>query len=155
MNIHDFQNYLIYDDGKVFSKNTNKLLRPFKDNGGYHCIDLCKDGKRKTHRIHRLIAIHFIPNPDNLPQVDHINRDKSYNTVQNLRWSSPVDNCNNKGKYKTNTSGHIGISYQKKDKLWTYKKTYHNKKVRKYFKTKTEALCYKYIILLKIKSGIF
>ena len=155
MNIHDFPNYLIFDDGKVFSKNSNKFLKPGKGRGGYHYVILYKDGNAKTVRIHRLIAIHYIPNPDNLPEVDHINRDKSYNTVQNLRWSSPVDNCNNKGKCKNNNSGHIGILYLKRDNVWRYEKVFHKKRIIKSFKTKTEALCYKYIILLKIKSGIF
>jgi hypothetical protein len=155
MNIHDFPNYLIFDDGKVFSKNSNKFLKPGKGRGGYHYVILYKDGNAKTVRIHRLIAIHYIPNPDNLPEVDHINRDKSYNTVQNLRWSSRIDNNNNKGMFKTNTSGHIGISYHKTRNRWKYEKSYHNKRIQIYFKTKTQALCYKYIILLKIKSGIF
>ena len=155
MNIHDFPNYLIYDDGKVFSKKRNKFLKPGKDRGGYHLIDLCKDGKRKHLLIHRLVAIHYIPNPDNLREVDHINRNRIDNRICNLRWSSPVDNMNNVGKFKTNTSGHKCISYNVRDNLWVYQKTYHKKTIQKYFKSKTEALCYKYIILLKIKSGIF
>jgi hypothetical protein len=155
MNIQGYPNYLIYDDGLVFSEKSNRFLKYCKNQYGYHMIILCKNGKQKCLYIHRLVATHYIPNPDNLPEIDHINIDKSDNRVQNLRWISHLDNCNNRGNRNDNTSGHKGLSYQKTRNTWKYEKTYHKKTIYKSFKTKTEALCYKYIILLKIKAGIF
>ena len=155
MNIHDFPNYLIYDDGKVFSKYTNKFLKHSIQKDGYHSLSLRKDGTRTNFLVHRLVGIHYLPNPDNLPEIDHINRARSDNRVQNLRWSSHLDNMNNTGKRNDNKTGHIGISYHRLSNRWEYSKMYHKKSIGKRFKTKAEALCYKYIILLKIKSGIF
>lgn len=64
-------------------------------NGGYECVGLIKDGKRNRHRVHRLVADAFIPNPNNFPMVDHINRNKSDNRVENLRWCDGLTNRRN------------------------------------------------------------
>lgn len=65
--------------------------------GGYYQITLWK-GKHngKTYLIHRLVAQHFIPNPDNLPQVNHIDHDRSNNRVDNLEWCTAKYNSNHK-----------------------------------------------------------
>ena len=60
----------------------------------------CKlNGKRYKH--HRLVALQFIPNPENKREVDHINRIRNDNHISNLRWVTPAENCQNKGCYKT------------------------------------------------------
>lgn len=64
-------------------------------NGGYKCVGLMKDGKRNRYRVHRLVAEAFIPNPNNLPMIDHINRNKSDNRVENLRWCDGLTNRRN------------------------------------------------------------
>lgn len=61
--------------------------------GGYMTVILYKYNKGKKEFVHRLVAMAFIPNPDNLPQVDHINTDKLDNTVENLRWVTAKQNC--------------------------------------------------------------
>jgi hypothetical protein len=155
MNIHDFPNYLIFDDGKVFSKYKNDYMTHRINKAGYHHISLSNNGKEKNFYIHRLVAIHYLPNPNNLPEIDHINRDKSDNRVQNLRWSSKIENAQNKGMFKNNKTGHKGITFVNSTNRWKYQKNYRGYSKQRSFKTKTEALCYKYIILLKIKSGIF
>lgn len=53
---------------------------------GYDAVDLRKDGKCRTRTIHRLVALAFIPNPDGLPEVNHIDEDKTNNNVENLEW---------------------------------------------------------------------
>lgn len=53
---------------------------------GYVVIKLCKDGKEKLLKVHRLVAKAFIPNPLNLPHINHINEDKTDNRVSNLEW---------------------------------------------------------------------
>ena len=53
---------------------------------------LCKDGTQKTFKVHRLVAKAFIPNPDNKPECDHLDKDKTNNCVSNLRWVSTEEN---------------------------------------------------------------
>jgi hypothetical protein len=71
------------------------MLVPRKTNRGYYVINLSKNGKFKNYPIHRLVAETFIDNSDNLPCVDHINGDKTLNTVDNLRWCTYEENSNN------------------------------------------------------------
>lgn len=61
-------------------------------NGDYLSVSLYSGNKRKMFQVHRLIANTFIPNPNNLEQVDHINRDKKDNRVENLRWVTQSEN---------------------------------------------------------------
>lgn len=62
------------------------MLKPSIDKNGYLCIGLNKNAKRKTCKIHRLVAAAFIPNIDNLPEVNHKDEDKTNNFVENLEW---------------------------------------------------------------------
>ena len=87
-----FPNYTITDDGKVFCLNYHregykKELKP-GIRRGYNKITLCKDGKEKNISIHRLVALAFIPNPDNLPIINHKDENPSNNMVGNLEWCS-------------------------------------------------------------------
>ena len=59
---------------------------------GYYSINLCKNGKYKHIRIHRLVAEAFLPNPDNLPEVNHKDEDKMNNSVKNLEWCTHAQN---------------------------------------------------------------
>lgn len=73
--------------GKYLVKG--QLLSPVKEKDtGYLTVRLCKNCVVKKHYIHRLMAELFIPNPDNLPTVDHINRIRDDNKISNLRWAS-------------------------------------------------------------------
>ena len=63
--------------------------------------------------IHRLVALAFLENPDNKPKVDHIDENKANNNVKNLRWATVQENQSNQGKYKNNTSGFKGVSFNK------------------------------------------
>lgn len=106
-------------DGSLFEVSSTGLIRrigkdsvlkPGVDAGGYYIIPVhYEDGTRKTKRLHRLIAGAFIPNPEGLPEVDHINRNRTDNTVENLRWVSKSKNQWNKGTQKNNTTGFTGI----------------------------------------------
>ena len=150
MEVKGFTNYLIYDDGRVWSKYKKDFMSIKIHKAGYNHLSL----KQKSFYIHRLVAIHYLPNPDNLPEIDHINRDKSDNRLQNLRWSSKMDNAQNKGIYKNNKTGHRGITLMKQTSRWKYTKNVRCYSVQRYFKSKIDALCFKYIIILKIKSGV-
>jgi hypothetical protein len=72
-----------------------RILTNIKLPNGYIYVRLCKDGKGKNVRVHRLVAVAFIPNPENLPQIDHINADKTNNNVNNLRWVTAKENIRN------------------------------------------------------------
>jgi hypothetical protein len=144
MDIQGYPNYLIYDDGRVWSKpRKGRFLKHKKDPSGYHQVCLWRDGKQKTNRIARLVALHYIPNPENKPEVDHIDRNKDNNHVSNLRWATRQENSDNKGMYRSNTSGHKHISYNKTKEKWifTYRKNGH--KVCKCFETLDEAIAFK------------
>jgi len=154
MEIVGYENYLIYPDGKVQNKKTKRYLKHHTNKWGYKYVNLCKDGKPKKYTIHRLVALHYIPNPENKPQVDHRYRDKTDNRVENLRWVTSSENNQNTRKQKNNKSGHKNICYCKTYNNWRYEKMFRGVKIKKYFKTKTEALCYKYIFTLKIKAGL-
>ena len=100
MEIQGYPNYLIYDDGRVFSKRgKGKFLKDYNGGKGYRQIRLCNgiDDRKKMY-IHRLVGIHYIPNPDpiNKPEIDHINRNKCDNRVENLRWVNRSENNLNK-----------------------------------------------------------
>ena len=87
-----YDNYLVSDTGLVVNVNTGKQLIPSKDKDGYLSVSLSQSGKIKKYRIHRLVALIYIPNPNNLDTVDHINGIKEDNRAVNLQWLSNNDN---------------------------------------------------------------
>jgi len=78
--------YKVTSDGKVFNYKTNKYLSPSYNHKGYKMVVLYVDGEPITRTIHKLVALAFIPNPDNLPVVNHINGVKTDNNYTNLEW---------------------------------------------------------------------
>ena len=71
-----------------------RVLKPAKYGCGYLYVNFCKNNKVKKHKIHRLVATAFIPNLYNLPEVNHIDEDKTNNRVDNLEWCTSKQNCN-------------------------------------------------------------
>ena len=71
-----------------------RVLRPAKGSNGYFFCNLCKNGKTENKCIHRLVAETFIPNPSNLPQVNHKDENKENNCVDNLEWCDSKYNNN-------------------------------------------------------------
>lgn len=86
--------YQVSNVGRVKRVATNRVLQPYRNKVGYLLVYLCKNGKRKTHRIHRLVAQSFIQNPENKPEVNHLDENKINNMVSNLEWSTRKENCN-------------------------------------------------------------
>ncbi|MCL1949679.1 MAG: NUMOD4 motif-containing HNH endonuclease [Turicibacter sp.] len=78
--------------GKQFLNG--KVKQPCPDKKGYLYVHLDKNGKRYFKQVHRLVAIAFIPNPDNLPQVGHWDENPGNANVENLYWTTAKDNCN-------------------------------------------------------------
>jgi hypothetical protein len=84
--------YQVSNLGKVKSIKKNILLKPVFDKRGYNMVSLYINGKGKTNKIHRIIAIAFIPNPENKPQVNHKDCNKNNNSVENLEWNTNREN---------------------------------------------------------------
>ena len=84
--------YAISRDGRILSLLTDQIVRPSVDSNGYLKVSLWKDGKRSTKRVHILVAQQFIPNPDNLPVVNHIDGNKQNPNADNLEWTTQQEN---------------------------------------------------------------
>lgn len=80
--------YYISNNGDFYSTFTKRLMKPQKDHKGYLYVEI----GRKKYKVHRLVAEYFIPNPNNLPQVNHIDCDKTNNNVKNLEWVTNREN---------------------------------------------------------------
>lgn len=86
--------YAITENGKVWSHKRKKFLAPYRSGHGYHAVQLCVGGKRAIYKVHRLVALTYIPNPDNLPQVGHKDETRINNCVSNLYWTTQLENNN-------------------------------------------------------------
>lgn len=84
--IPEYPQYQVSDCGEVLSLNSRKLLIPQTSSTGYLYVNLYKGGKMKSVKIHRLVAKLFVPNPENLPQVNHKDENKLNNKADNLEW---------------------------------------------------------------------
>ena len=85
--------YKVDENATVFSLRNNKLLKRMMFPSGYEYVHLCNGkGKTKLFRVHRLVAETFIPNPNNLPEVNHKDGDKLNNNVKNLEWCTNLEN---------------------------------------------------------------
>lgn len=113
--------FVITNDLKVISlprKGTlgGEIKPQLNIENGYYRVSLTKNNHRKKIMLHRLIAEHFITNPNNYPKVDHINGIKTDNRIENLRWCSQAENTrfDNHKLRKNNTTGYRGISFDKR-----------------------------------------
>lgn len=86
--VKGFENYKVTCDGRVWSKLTNRWLIPSVTKDGYLRVKLCYggNGTYKCKCVHRIVAETYIPNPDNLPQVNHKDENPKNNNVDNLEW---------------------------------------------------------------------
>lgn len=107
--------YKISNTGLVSSlhyrkSNKEQILKCGSDKDGYLQVNLCKNGKHKNHKIHRLVAIHFIENPNNLPQINHKDENKTNNNVDNLEWCTNKYNNNYGTKNDWNKKSIVQLS---------------------------------------------
>ena len=78
-----------------YRKSKERIMKLDVNKDGYLLASLYKNNKSRKYQVHRLVAKAFIPNPKNKPQVDHINRIRADNRIENLRWVYPYENSNN------------------------------------------------------------
>ena len=91
--VRSLDRYDKYSDGRIYL-HKGKVLSPAKDKNGYFVVSLYFNGKHNTIKVHRLVAQAFIPNPDNLPEVNHLDEDKTNNRVENLEFCDRKYNLN-------------------------------------------------------------
>ena len=107
---------------------------------GYKCVQLHINGKYKWEKVHRLVAMAFVPNPENKPQVNHIDGNKSNNNVLNLEWCN--QSYNTKHAYKNNLIKHYKIEINQYDLEGNYIKTWESaKEIEKKLKIKNSQIC--------------
>ncbi len=87
-----FYNYIVYEDGQIWSNYTHKFLKPCRQRLGYLQITLSINGVHKRYKVHRLVGLLFIPNPCCLPQINHKDGNKENNHYSNLEWCDAYHN---------------------------------------------------------------
>ena len=102
-------NYQVSNVGRIRNANTGKVLRGISHTEGYLHVKLTGTQGRRNEFIHRLVAHEFIDNPDSKRCVDHINHDKTDNTVNNLRWATHSENSKNMSKRNHTSSKYLGV----------------------------------------------
>lgn len=124
-------NYLISNFGNVKSisryKNNNgglvfhneMMIKKQVTKKGYNSVSMTINKKFSTFPVHRLVATAFIPNPENKPQVNHIDGNKLNNDVSNLEWCTNRENITHKNiRNKKKTSKYVGVHFSKKYNKW-------------------------------------
>tara|TARA_R110000782_G_C14494250_1_gene377736 strand:- start:35 stop:532 length:498 start_codon:yes stop_codon:yes gene_type:complete len=138
--------YEIHPDGRVWSTyRKGKFLGTTVSKKGYTRVCLTKSQVQSRRSVHRLLAEAYIPNPDNKPLVDHIDQDKSNNTLDNLRWVTHAENSQNAKLKKLNTTGVQGVNYRESrhPSPWGAYINIDGKQKCKSFATKEEAVAWR------------
>ena len=145
-NIPGTINYQVSNFGTVIrvspTDGSKKLKSTRINKYGYSCVnvELTKAWGKNT-LVHRLVALTFIPNPDNKPVVDHIDNNRLNNNVNNLRWATIQENSFNQSLSKANISGVKGVRYVKKPNMWRAEIGFNGKSISLgAFNTKEEAI---------------
>jgi len=119
VDIPGFEGYYgITEEGEIYSIKSERFLKPNVDSMGYFRVTLTKDGVKTGKKVHRIIAEILIPNPNNHPLVDHIDRDKRNNSISNLRWGSYAQNAANRPSKPNSSSKYKGVYFRKDTNKW-------------------------------------
>ena len=151
--ITDFE-YEIDIDGNVRNKHTGHILKPSLDRYGYLKIGLRKKCERKKYwfTIHRLVGFYFVENPNGYSQIDHIDRNKLNNSVNNLRWVDSITNNLNRKQtcWTTNKTGELYIT--KYTNGFMIRINRNDYKFRSWFKSLEEAVAVRDRCIVDIRS---
>lgn len=129
-------------------KLNGRIRKPYLGKDGYYVVNLKKDGASKTFSIHRLVALHFVGNPQNKKCVDHINTCRTDNRASNLRWVS----------YKENQNNPITKEHLRNSKLGNNHPQYGKKQSKEYIEkrvcTLRHSACCKPVIQLDLNGEV-
>jgi len=143
--IPGLEKYSITKEGKVYSSVSHKWLKNTMNTLGYLVVGL----DYKVYTVHRLVAMTYIPNPENKPQIDHINRHRFDNRITNLKWTTQKENMANKAVGR----GHVSFRSDYRKTPYRYHWSAFSQAMRKDFKTKQEAEAYR-IIVYQLRCAI-
>ena len=133
--------YSAEEDGRIYSHRGDKYLSPGLKKDGYLMVVLYKDENKKNILVHRLVALTFIENPENKYAVDHIDRNKINNSVNNLRWATRSENLINTIVHRNNKLQEKHINFNKNKYIFILNR--NGERFEKYFKTLEEAKDYR------------
>lgn len=105
----DYPDYLVYEDGRIWSGKTNKFLKPAYTKAGYASVELFNENGSRRFLVHRLVATAYIPNPNSFPQINHKDENPKNNHINNLEWCTAKYNMNYGEGAKTR---HCSIDYK-------------------------------------------
>lgn len=135
--LKDFPGYFVNRQGEVKGRQ-GTILKPSKNNKGYPFVNLCKDGKPKCKTVHRIIASTYLTAVDGKPEVNHINRNKEDNRVENLEWTDRKGNLANR-VLKENRYGVKGLSWDDSRQRWVAQRMIEGQKFQQRFKNRIDA----------------
>jgi len=135
----DYLGYTVYENGDILRKNGKSMLKPSKNTYGYLKVGIYIDTKKIDMLVHRIVALCYIPNPDNKPEVDHIlSKEITNNNVSNLRWATRSEQAINTKISNRNTSGVKGV--YKSGNSWRAYITINGKAINKQYKSFEKAV---------------
>ena len=111
--------YIVSDDGKIYSTNNrgrakyHQEIKQRKNQDGYMVVTVGKKNNRTSIGVHRMVALAFLPNPDNLPEVNHKDFNRENNRVDNLEWCTHIENIQytiNAGRHNSTTQDYSGCN---------------------------------------------
>lgn len=114
--IKNFETYGINKQGKIKDFRTGKIVKTHLDKNSYEKVTLKNPSGVSCLSVHRLVAIQFIEKIENKNEVDHIDRNKTNNNIENLRWVNDFEQSENRGEFKNNKLNLKYISYEKNNK---------------------------------------
>ena len=119
-----YPNYSVFSDGLVMNVINGKILGGHISLKGYKVVNLKNYAGLKTFKIHRLLGLAFIPAVEGKNTIDHINRNKLDNRIENLRWADYCEQVHNTGNFKNNQLGHKHIRKQENSYRVTITRNY-------------------------------